>query len=138
MRVHLRHTGRGSTLPRRKNALMHRKVVHSPAIRTPDVYDRPFEATIRLTRLTGVMASYSKYDGVIEVAPRRQESAQTVSEGSSGGDKLITVPTTAVEALILSSNARRRTATTDSMSSPERSTSATTEIIRGPTTSSLR
>ena len=58
--------------------------------------------------------------------------------GSSGADRLSTAPTTAGEALIFASSARSRTASRGSVSSPVRSTSPTTEIIRGPTISSRR
>ena len=63
---------------------------------------------------------------------------QSVSDGSSGAERLSTAPATAGDASIFASNARSRTATFDSVSSPVRSTSPTTETRRGPTNSRRR
>jgi PAS domain S-box-containing protein len=62
----------------------------------------------------------------------------SVSEGSSGADRLSTVPATAGEASIFASSARSRTETFDSASSPVRSTSPMIETRRGPTNSRRR
>jgi len=64
--------------------------------------------------------------------------AHASSVGSSGADRLSTAPATAGDAVILASRARSRTARRGSGSSPVRSTSPTTNTIRGPTTSSRR
>ena len=68
----------------------------------------------------------------------RPVETQAMSVGSSGADRLSTAPTTAGDALILASSARSRTARCDSVSSPVRSTSPTTETILGPTISKRR
>src|SRR6185436_13061543 len=60
------------------------------------------------------------------------------SDGSSGADRLSTVPATAGDASIFASSARSRTATSDSVASPVRSTSPITETRRGPTNSRRR
>jgi hypothetical protein len=63
---------------------------------------------------------------------------QGTRDGSSGADRLRTAPATAGDTAIRSSRARSRTARCDSVSSPTRSTFATTRIRRGPTISNRR
>lgn len=67
-----------------------------------------------------------------------QGVAQTVNGGSSDVDRGRSAPITPGDAVILASEARRRMATFDAGSSPERSTLPMTETVRGPTYSSRR
>jgi phosphoketolase len=69
---------------------------------------------------------------------RRQVTISATRDGSSGAERLSTVPATAGEASIRFSRARNRSATWDSVSSPVRSTYAITETTRGPTISRRR